>query len=190
MALNLGTMLTGMWVGTPPEMQTTQAAAGKAKVGWGVSEWRGMGSSQSGSNGITAQWPTGLSLPGEGFLLPLEGTPVPPHCCALSLLDPHLPGKRAQSLFCRPAAHRTPTRKPPGGWGPPISTPLQPLTFSSDPPDVLRWARPPLPGCCPMVSRLLEGGSRPQTFKRHCLRRYCRTRFCMPCKKELRERGR
>lgn len=36
MALNLGTMLTGMWAGTPPEMQTIQAAAGKAKVGWGV----------------------------------------------------------------------------------------------------------------------------------------------------------
>lgn len=40
MALNLGTMLTGMWAGTPPEMQTIQAAAGKAKVGW-VSEWWG-----------------------------------------------------------------------------------------------------------------------------------------------------
>lgn len=111
-ALNLGTMLTGMRAGTPPEMQTPRAAAGKAGGGgWGV---RGVGrSSQSGSNSITAQGPTGLSLPGEGFLPPLEGTPEPPHC-ALSLLDPHLPGNRTQSFFCRLAALRTPTRKPPG----------------------------------------------------------------------------
>lgn len=113
-ALNLGTMLTGMWAGTPPEMQTPQAAAGKTGEG-GLG---GVGrSSQSGSNSITAQGPTGLSLPGEGFLPPLEGAPEPPHC-ALSLLDPHLPGKRAQSFFCRLAALRTPTRKPPGEWGP------------------------------------------------------------------------
>lgn len=32
-ALNLGTMLTGMWAGTPPEMQTPQAAAGKTGEG-------------------------------------------------------------------------------------------------------------------------------------------------------------
>lgn len=32
-ALNLGTMLTGMRAGTPPEMQTPRAAAGKAGGG-------------------------------------------------------------------------------------------------------------------------------------------------------------
>lgn len=54
MALNLGTMLTGMWAGTPPEMQTIQAAAGKAKVGWGVSEWRGVGG--GGKQSVREQW--------------------------------------------------------------------------------------------------------------------------------------
>lgn len=39
-ALNLGTMLTGTRAGTPPEMQTPRAAAGKAGGGGG---WGGLG---------------------------------------------------------------------------------------------------------------------------------------------------
>lgn len=72
--------------------------------------WEDQGWVRGAVSDSTTQWTMGFPLPGEGFLPPLEGTPVKPRCIQ-SLLELLLPGKRAQPPLCHLASLRIPTRK-------------------------------------------------------------------------------
>lgn len=160
------------------------AAAGKTKDG---------SEELSGSNDSTTQWTMGSPLPAERFLPPLEGTPVQPRCIQ-SLLELHLPGKRAQPLLCHLTALRIPTRKVSrgvgalGSWGGGMNPGSPHLHPTPAPPDVLHSSQAsPILGCCRVPPGLTWSSCHLREgldHKCHWLRRCCRTRFCMPWKKD------
>jgi hypothetical protein len=130
---------------------------------------------QLGSSESPAWWAVWLTLPGEGFLPPLEGTPAPPWC-PQGLLGLHLPGQKTPPLqpprLPMGCSHRGCERRSPKS--PPQALPL---TFSSlaSPP------QPPTPGSGAKVALLLtDGASGPHTLKCHqfkMLRSIC---CCVP----------